>query len=290
MTPQSTPAGAGAALGATALAGALFALAQVALAELLGVSTLGAEFSAGNERVQGVQVTLVAWYCAVAVPLAVTAVAVRWTHGAADRLAAAFAAAVGAVAVLPLVMHRSAVAIQRDMGYAVVAGVLLGLASAVVVAMVPVIGRGIAAHTTLWWLMVVLATILMPRTAAYPGIVELLEVDSIRAWLLPVLPSGRILSYHLPYMLPSALATVALSGVLAAVVVRRIGSWSRAIATGTAGPVLAVAAYLPDTDQLYLWNGEAVVIAAVIAAVALLAAILTVSVMRSWLRHSPPIR
>lgn len=293
MSPQSTPAGAGAALGAAvlaAVAGALFAIAQVALSEFLGASRLGGEFSAGNERVQGVQIALVAWYCAVAVPLAVTAVAVRWTRDAAKRLAAAFAAALGAAAVLPLVMHRSAVAIQSDVGYAVGAGVLLGLASALVVVMVPVIGLGIAAHTALWWLMAVLATTLMPRTAVYPGVVELLEVDSLRAWLLPVLPSGRTWSYHLPYMLPSALATVVLSGVLAAAVARRTGSWSRAIAAGTAGPMLAVAAYLVDADQLYLWNGEAVVIAMVIAALALLAAILTITVMRSRLRRPRPVR
>lgn len=57
---------------AVAVAGAaMFAIAQLVVTDSVGVLELDGEFVAGNERVGGVPVTLVGWFLATAVPLAV---------------------------------------------------------------------------------------------------------------------------------------------------------------------------------------------------------------------------
>src|SRR5215213_9948220 len=90
-------------LAPAALAAALGA-GQVALAEATGVTTLGEQFIAGEERTLDVQMTLVAYLCATAVVIAATVLPAKARR---LRRLQPVAAAGGALAALPLVGARA---------------------------------------------------------------------------------------------------------------------------------------------------------------------------------------
>jgi peptidoglycan/LPS O-acetylase OafA/YrhL len=126
----------------------------------------------------------------------------------------------------------------------------------------------------------VLATAaLLGRSVAYPGLVELLDFEAGREALGDALPSDRIFSYHLPYLLPSILMTV-LAGVVVAVLARRrkggrgsaVTGRVAAAVGGAGGALLAAASFYLLPDQLTGWNGEAAVLAAGTAVLTLLVA------------------
>jgi hypothetical protein len=268
-----------------AAAGAVLGLGQVAAAELLDITTLGADFGAGAERTQGVQVTLIAWYCAMAVPLAVTlaltvAVAVAGARrGFAGTVATVLAAAAGTLATWPLVAHLSGAALRDDIGPAVVTGVLVGVVAAAAVAAAPVVGRGLAAYAGLLWVAAVASTAFVSGTTVYAGLVQPLGLDFLDRLPVPDLPDE--LNYHVPAMLPVAVALMLLAGVVGGVAARRTGAWARSVAAGAAGPVLAAALYRLPPKELFLWNESASTIALVVAACCLLVAAATAAVFRT---------
>src|SRR5262245_38236967 len=100
-------AGIASVLGIAAGGGAALGLIQVGVAELTDITTLGGDFGGGEDRVQGVQITLIAWYCALAVPLAVWLACLRRVTGGALRAAAVLAAGLGTFATVPLVSWLS---------------------------------------------------------------------------------------------------------------------------------------------------------------------------------------
>jgi hypothetical protein len=275
------------ALGVAAVAGAALGLAQVAVAELAGVITLGAAFEAGNERVRGVQITLVAWYCAVAVPLAVAIAGARRGVGVPVRMAAVLPAAAATSTAYPLVARFSSDHLRHDAGTAVLTGILLGVVGAAAVAAAPAIGRGLAAHATLLWVAALALTPLVDPTVVYAGLVQPLGLDLLDRLWPPMVGLPYNLGYHLPTMLPVAVAVLVLAGVLGGRTARRTGAWAESVAAGAAGPVLAAVLYRLLPDQVYLWNETAGVVVVVLAACCLLTAAAAAAVSR---RHAarPP--
>jgi hypothetical protein len=271
-------------LGIAAAAGALLGLGQVKVAELANITTLGADFGAGDDRVQGVQVTLVAWYCAMAVPLAVTIAGLRRDLGVKVRGAAVLAAAVGTLAAYPFVTGLSGAPLRDDTGPAVLLGVLLGIVGASAVALVPAIGKGLAAYVTLLWVAALVFAPLFFNTVVYAGMVQPLSLDSLGPLgdSLPDLPYN--LAYHLPTMLPVAVAILVLAGVVSGVAARRNGRWVRSAAVGAIGPVLAAIVYRLTPGQLYLWNESAGVLVLVVAVCSLLIAATAAALCRKLKR------
>src|SRR5688572_20601421 len=92
--PARSPA---AGLAAAAVLAAGLALAQVALAEWTGLTTLTDSFMAGGEDYIGLQQSLVAWFCGMSTMIAVAAVAPRFGERRVLRRAVAVAAAVGSL-------------------------------------------------------------------------------------------------------------------------------------------------------------------------------------------------
>lgn len=271
-------------LGLAAAAGAALGLAQVAIAELADILTLRADFAAGNDRVQGVQVTLVAWYCAMAVPLAVT-VAGR-DLSARARAAVVLPAAVGTLVTWPLVSGLSSDLTRADAVTAVLTGVLLGVVGGAGVAVAPAVGKGLAVYVGLLWAAALVFTPLVPRTVVYAGMVQPLGLDfmdSVRP-ALSDLPYN--LGYHLLTMLPAAAAILIAAGVLSGVTARRTGAWAGSVGAGAAGPVLAAIVYRLTPGQVYLWNESASVVVLALATCCLLIAIIVTAVCR---RRSPTV-
>jgi hypothetical protein len=257
----------GIAIGAgTAVTSAALALAQVAVADLVGITTLDADFAAGAERTAGVQVTLVVWYCAVAAVVAVTVTAgvasARSDVPRGLRLALVVPAMAGAPAALPLLMQQSGAALADDIRWAVVAGTALGALGSLAAAVMPGIGRGVAAHAALLWVAALVFTGLVSTTIVYAGMVEPLGWDALQRLRDPIrviVPSYAV-TYHLPSMLPVGLAVVALSSFVAVRTRRAGGSVGVAVSVAAAGPLLAVSAYWLTPDQRYLWNEAAATI------------------------------
>ncbi|TDB98004.1 hypothetical protein [Actinomadura sp. 7K534] len=266
--------------GVAAAVAALLGLGQVAVAEIAGITTLDGEFVAGNERVAGVQVTLVAWYCAVAVPLAVASVTGRRDAAQGMPLTAVPAAAAGTLAALPLLAGLSGDFLRAEVISAAGAGILLGAAGALAVAAVPVIGRGLAAYVVLQWAAGLAFTAAAPRSVVYAGMVELLGVDSLAEMRpgMPDLPEN--LGYHLPGMLPVVVATVVLTGVVAGMAAHRTHAWAPATASALAGPLLAAAVYRLPSEQAQLWNGAASVAVLTVAVCCIPVAAVTAAAFR----------
>ena len=115
-----------------------------------GVTTLDDNFYAGGERVIDVQMTLVAYFCATAVVIAVTAVPAPAGRCAASR---PVAAAAGALAPIPLIAARADEYVGGLGTDAVLAGAIVGAIAAFAAdrrANTPAIG--VAAHLALLWL------------------------------------------------------------------------------------------------------------------------------------------
>lgn len=264
------------AVGIAVVAGAVLGLGQVKVAELADITTLGGDFGAGDDRIQGVQVTLVAWYCAMAVPLAVAlAVAiarVRRDLSAKAWAAVVLAAAVGTLAAYPLVTGYSSAPMRDNTGHAVLLGILLGIVGASAVALAPAIGKGLAAYVALLWVTALVFTLLVSNTVVYAGMVQPLGLGSLDSLgdSLPDLPYN--LAYHLPTMLPVAVAILVLAGVVSGVAARRNGRWVRSAAVGAVGPVLSAIVYRLTPGQLNLWNESASVFVLVVAVCCLLIA------------------
>ncbi|MEO3825241.1 hypothetical protein [Actinomadura sp. B10D3] len=234
-------------------AAAALGLAQVAVAELTGITTLGGDFAAGADRVQGVQVTLIAWYCAVAVPLAVAVAVARPGVDARARKVSVLPAAAGTLAVWPLLAASSGDALRDDVTSAMVTGILLGAAGALAVAMIPAVGTGFAAYTALQWVAALACTALVPRTVVYAGMVQPLGLE----FLVALRTEPYDLGYHLPTMLPVAAAVLVLAGALSGLTARRTREWRTSVAAGMAGPVLTALLYRFMPDQAFLWNETA---------------------------------
>jgi hypothetical protein len=251
------------AAGIAAVIAAALAAGQVALAELAGITTLDAEFAAGEERTEGVQVTLLVWYAAVSVAIAVTVAARPITHRpTAVHFAALLAAALAALAGAPVAAAFSGRPLADQVWPATIAGVVLGAVMALVVLAIPAAGSGITAHAVLLWV-AALGFTLVPSDAwvvTYAGLVEPLGLG-----LLEPLDSVAFLGYHLPWMLPTAVAVVVLSIVVARRAMRQTASRLTAVAAGVAGPLLAALSYWVQPDALSLWNEYAARIALLLA-------------------------
>jgi hypothetical protein len=263
-----------------AVSGAALGLAQVAVAEPAGITTLGGDFGGGNDRVQGVQVTLVAWYCAMAVPLAVALAGARRSVSTKARMASVPAAAAGTLATWPLLAVVSGDPLRGDVVSAALAGIVLGVAAGVGTAAVPVIGAGLAAYAGLQWAAGLACTALLSRTVVYAGMVQLLGWDVLDEMRpdMPDLPNN--LGYHLPGMLPVAIAVVVLTGVISGVAARRTRAWGPSAAAGAFGPVLAAVAYRLTPGQDYLWNEAAGTVVLWTALCSLPVAALTAALLR----------
>lgn len=254
---------------------------QIGLAELTGITTLDADFTAGDERIQGVQITLVTWYWAVAGPLAVMIAGAGHAVGTRVRLAGVLAAGLGSAAVIPLVAEQSG-AVRAEVVSGTVAGTLVGVVAGLAVAATPAIGNGLAAYVALLWTAALAFTLSVPRTVVYAGMVEPLGLNGLDALRSPIraLPHLGDLDYHLPFMLPVTIAVLVVSGLLAAGTVRRTGPVG-SVAVATIGPGLAAAVYAVDPGQHYLWNETAASVVLAVALLSLLIAIVTVAVARS---------
>lgn len=263
-----------------AAAGAVLGLVQVTAAELTDITTLGADFGGGNDRIQGAQVTLVAWYCAMAVPLAVAIAGTRRGVGLTTRAVAVLAAAAGTLATYPLAAEFSSDGMRHNVVSAVLIGILLGIVGASAVAVAPVVGKGLAAYVALLWVAALVFTSLVSNTVVYAGLVQPLGLDFLDSLgsSLPDLPYN--LGYHLPTMLPVAVVILILAGVLSGITARRTGEWAASVATGAAGPVLAAVLYRLTPDELSLWNESASALVLALAVCCLLIATAATAVFR----------
>jgi hypothetical protein len=272
--------------------GAALAVGQVVLADSVGVLELDGVFEAGNERVAGVPVTLVGWFLAMAVPLAVVAALAAVPGGQGlprgARMSTVPAAAVGALAGLPVVSSTGGGPTREAALSAGINGIALGIAVGCAVAILPAVGRGLVGYAALLWTAIVGFGLLVPRTVVYAGIVEPLGLEPLRELRGTLgrlgMPDLGPLDYHFVSVLPVALAVVVLSGVLGGWVVRRTGSVWVAAAAAVAGPVLAAASYHLDRDQLTLWNEDAATMAHLLAVVAGLLGLLTATVVGRFVR------
>ena len=265
-------------IGPALLAGAI-ATGQVALAELTGATTLDQRFEAGGERLLDVQMTLVAYFCASAVAITVTAVPP--TRRPLRRLTPV-AAAAGALAPIPLVSVRANEYVGGLGTDAVLAGAIVGAIAAF--ALVNSDARtwaalGVAAHLALLWLVTFALLPWVDPTIVYAGLVQPLGTTTLDDWL------GGTLGYHLPTLLPFAVAVVALTGLLGAWFARRGATRAAAVIAAAAAPVLAAALYpLVGTD---LWSGEAAPVAAVAALLGAVAAAIGATITRRRTRPEP---
>ncbi|MBF9132581.1 hypothetical protein I0C86_27040 [Plantactinospora sp. S1510] len=277
-----------------AAGGAALAVGQIVVADTVGVLELDGVFVAGNERVAGVPVTLVGWFLAMAVPLAVALALAAVPDGPGlargTRLSTVPGAAVGALAGLPVVSFLGAGATREAAMSAGINGIALGIAIGCAVAVLPAVGRGLAGYAALLWTAIVGFGLLVPRTVAYAGIVEPLGLEPLRELRGTLsrlgMPDLGPLDYHYASVLPVALAVVVLSGMLGVRVVRRTGSVWVAVAAAVVGPVLAAASYHLDRDQLTLWNTDAAIMAHLLAVAAGLLALLTATVAGRFARPS----
>ena len=254
---------------------AVLATAMVGLAELTEVTTLDESFEAGGERVIDVQMTLVAYLCAAAVVIGATAVP---TARRKLRRIPPVAAAVGALAPIPLVNGRATEYIGGLATDAVLAGVIVGGLAAFLLA--PLGTRaliGVATHLVLLWL-AAFAFIGWTETVVYAGLVQPIGTTALDDLL------GDALGYHLPTLLPYALVAVAVTGALGYWFARRGASRGTAVLAAAAAPVLAAVLYpVVGTD---LWNGEAFPVAAGVAVIGPLAALAAAAKARRDLGRS----
>jgi hypothetical protein len=265
-------------IGPALLAGSI-ATGQVALAELTGATTLDQSFEAGGERVLDVQMTLVAYFCACSVAIAVTAIPA--TRKPLRRLTPV-AAAAGALAPIPVISTRANEYVGGLGTDAVLAGAITGAVAAFVLMNSRAKMRaavGIVAHLALLWLVSFALLPWVDPTIVYAGLVQALGTTTLDDWL------GGALGYHLPTMLPYAVAAVVLTGLLGAWFARRGASRATAVIAAAAAPVLAAVLYpLVGTE---LWSGEAAPVAAVVALLGAVAAAIGATLTRRLTRPEP---
>jgi hypothetical protein len=196
-----------------------------------------------------VQVTLVAWYAAVAVTVAVS-VAARGVTVTAVRLATIPSATIGALAAGPVARASSGRVLADEVVPAVVGGAVLGALTALAIVFLTAVGVGITVHAALLWCAALVLNQLVD-TVTYAGIVEPFGVAALETSPL------RGLGYHPARILPAAVATVLLTAGLAVRARRRGARRGTAITGAAAGPVLAAATYWVTPDARFLWNEDA---------------------------------
>lgn len=298
----------------TAVAGPLvvaaaLAAAMVGLAELTGVTTLDESFEAGGERVIDVQMTLVAYLCAAAVVVGATAVPPPRRK---LRRIPPVAAAVGALAAIPLVTGRATEFIGGLATDAVLAGAVVGGLAAFLLA--PLGTRallGVSAHLAVLWV-AALVSVATTETVVYAGLVRPLGATALDDLF------GDALGRHVPTLLPYAVLVVVVTAVLGRVLPRRgvgrvtgrssglsagqgvgraagrssgqaasqgsgrvtgrSGGRGAAVLAAAAAPVLAAVLY--PVVGMDLWNGEAAPVAAVAAVAGAVAAMLAATPAR----------
>ncbi|GIJ52909.1 hypothetical protein Vau01_004250 [Virgisporangium aurantiacum] len=241
---------------------AVLATAMVGLAELTDATTLDESFEAGGERVIDVQMTLIAYLCATAVVIGATAVP---TGRRALRRIPPVAAAVGALAPIPLVNGRATEYIGGLATDAVLAGVIVGGIAAFLLGPLGVRALiGVASHLVLLWV-ATLAFIGWTETVVYAGLVQPIGTTVLDDLL------GDALGYHLPTLLPYALVAVAVTAALGYWFARRGASRGTAVLAATAAPILAAVLY--PVVGMDLWNGKTAPVAAGVAVIGALAAL-----------------
>jgi hypothetical protein len=246
-------------LGPLAIA-AVLSLAMVGLAEATGVTTLTESFEAGGERVIDVQMTLVAYLCATAVVIATTALPTRRRK---LRRIPPVAAAVGALAPIPLLNARADEYIGGLASDAVLAGVIVGgIAGFLLAPLATNALTGVATHVVLLWLAALISTA-TTDTVVYAGLVH---------------PATTTVLDGLPTLLPYALASVVVTAALAFWFARRGATRGTAVVAAAAAPVLAAALY--PIVGMDLWNAEAAPAAAAVAVIATVAAVVSASTGR----------
>lgn len=108
---------------------------------------------------------------------------------------------------------------------------MLGVVAALFVTVAPSVGAGLTAHAALLWSAALLRTALVSPTVAYAGVVQPKGLAALDETLRPALRRLPYeLAYHLPTMLPVAVAVLVLSGVPAGGAALRTGTWGRAVA------------------------------------------------------------
>jgi hypothetical protein len=271
--PRSSRAAARPAAGiaaAAALAAAL-ALAQVAAAEWTAVTTLTDTFFAGGDRYVALQMSLVAWFCAVSTVIAATSAAHRFGQRRVLRRAVPVAAAIGTLAVLPLIAARANDNIGAEATRAAILGAVAGAAACLFVSGRTRVGVGVAVHAALVWAAGGLTSGLVWYSATvFAGMVEFFELDALEDAL------NSAIGDYAPEMLPFAAAVVLVAAVLAGWFVRRGASRREAVQAAVAGPVLAAVMY--PLGGLEMQNAEAAPVVALTALAALGTAMLGATV------------
>jgi hypothetical protein len=199
-----TPA---AALATAALFAAVLALVQVGAAEWTGVTTLTDTFFAGGDRYVALQMSLVAWFCAVSTVIAATSAAHRFGQRRVLRRAVPVAAAIGTLAVLPLIAARANDNIGAEATRAAILGAVAGAAACLFVSGRTRVGVGVAVHAALVWAAGGLTSGLVWYSATvFAGMVEFFELDALEDAL------NSAIGDYAPEMLPFAAATSTTGG------------------------------------------------------------------------------
>ncbi|MEV0644296.1 hypothetical protein AB0I28_03435 [Phytomonospora sp. NPDC050363] len=239
-----------------AVAAAVLAAGQVALAELCGLSELGGEFQAGAERTESVNVTLLTWFCALSAP---TATLLAYRSQWLVRVVSALFAAAATTAALPVAQSYAGDVLASEIPGAVGTGAVLGAFAALLTVALTALGLGVALHAGLLWVLAFLASLasVLGFTWGTPTFFAGYVLDGLADDLGIGLPlSGRTFGYFPSRSQVTIVALLVFAAVVAALAVLRTGSWWHGFLVGAAGPVLALAPYLVDTSQLVMWNAD----------------------------------
>lgn len=244
---------------------AVLAVMQLGVGHALELTRLNGAFD--SEFWGGAPVTLLLWWCALAPPVTIAVIA-RWVPRPWERLLTVPAAMIGVLVAAPLAEALAGPSYQERLDSAVVVGAVLGGVVALLTALLPVVGWGVAAHAVSVWLVAALALLLGASPWMYAGQVSVAEWRVHVAGLSGAGFPGR-LGLHIEDSLIVAVILTVLCGLLAAVVARARRSWWRGALAGVIGPALALLTYLVDGDRLVGANADAFVMAALLTLVAL---------------------
>jgi hypothetical protein len=260
-------------LATAAVCAAVLALAQVALAEWTRITTLTDNFFAGGDRYVALQMSLVAWFCALSTVISTTSIAHWFGHRRILRRALPVAAAIGSLAVLPVITARTHDHISDNATRAAVLGAIAGAVAGLITSRNPRVGIGVAVHAAMVWIAGGLTSgLVWNSTTVFAGMVQFFELEALGDRL------NDSIGDYAPTMLPFAAAVVLVAGILAAWLARRGATRSEAVQAAAAGPVLAAIMY--PLGGLEMQNAEAAPVVALTALVALGTATLGATVTR----------